>query len=160
MLCGHCKKNQATKTYEQIKKGNRSVAYYCLECYHKVFLDVEIDGTGTSLSTCPYCGLTVAELKKRNLVGCANCYQMLESHLIPVITKMQGSEIHKGNVPYQTEKEKMERRRLELAAIVEEYKLKKDYESARVYEERLVQLENGVEEDYVWRNRLHLSKQS
>jgi hypothetical protein len=63
-------------------------------------------------------------------------------------------------VPYQTEKEKMERRRLELAAIVEEYKLKKDYESARAYEERLVQLENGVAEDYVWRNRLHLSKQS
>lgn len=160
MLCGHCKKNQATKTYEQIKKGKRDVSYYCLECYHKIFLEVDADRTGTSLSACPYCGLTVAELKKRNLVGCAKCYQTLETHLIPMITKMQGAEQHKGNVPYQTEKEGMDRRCLELKAVVEEYKAKKDYQTARAYEERLVQLENGVEEDYVWRNRLHLSKQS
>lgn len=160
MLCGHCKKNQATKTYEQIKKGKRDVAYYCLECYHKIFLDLETDNLGAKLSACPYCGLTATELKKRNLVGCAKCYETLESYLIPVITKMQGAEIHNGNEPYQTEQEKMERRRFELETVVKEYKAKKDYESARAYQERLVQLENGVEEDYLWRNRLNLSKQS
>jgi protein-arginine kinase activator protein McsA len=89
MLCKYCKKNQATKTYEQIKNGNRDVTYYCLDCYQKIFLDVELDGA-SARTDCPYCGTTVAELKKRNLVGCAKCYEVLASQLLPVITKMQG----------------------------------------------------------------------
>ena len=160
MLCGHCKKNQATKTYEQIKKGKRDVAYYCLECYHKIFLDAESESDGVSHSACPYCGTTVTDLKRKNLVGCAKCYETMQSCLMPVITKMQGAEIHKGKRPYETEKERMERRRFELQNIVNKYQNEKDYESARAYEERLVQLENGVEEDYVWRTRPLLSKQS
>ena len=160
MLCGHCKKNQATKTYEQIKSGKRDVRYYCLECYHKIFLDVEIDGENSSRNDCPYCGTTAAEIKKRNLVGCAKCYESMQTHLLPDITKMQGAEMHQGKRPYATERERMERRRFELRMLVKKYTEEKDYESARAYEERLVQLENGVEEDYVWRNRLLLSKQS
>ena len=160
MLCGYCKKNQATKTYEQIKKGKRDVAYYCLECYHKIFLDVETDGENVARNDCPYCGTTALEMKKRNLVGCAKCYESMQSHVLPIITKMQGSEIHNGKRPYETEIERVSRRRCELKALVKKYTEEKDFESARAYEERLVQLENGIEEDYVWRNRLLLSKQS
>ena len=159
MLCEYCKKNQATKTYEQIKKGKRDVTYYCLECFHKLFLDVEMEG-GASRGDCPYCGMTFAEFKKRNLVGCAKCYESMQVHLLPVITKMQGGQIHQGKHPFETESERVELRLLELKALVEKYKEEKDFESARAYEERLVQLENGIEEDYVWRNRLLLSKQS
>ena len=158
MLCGYCKKNQATKTYEQIKNGKRDITYYCLECYQKIFLDVESDGESIR-NDCPYCGTTAAELKKRNLVGCAKCYETLASQLLPVITKMQGAQIHNGKRPFESEKERMLLRRMELTELVKKYKEEKDYESARAYEERLVQLENGVEEDYVWR-RLLLSKQS
>ena len=158
MLCKYCKKNQATKTYEQIKNGNRDVTYYCLDCYQKIFLDVESDGVSVR-TDCPYCGTTVAELKKRNLVGCAKCYEVLASQLLPVITKMQGAQSHNGKRPFESEKERMFLRRMELKELVKKYREEKDYESARAYEERLVQLENGVEEDYVWR-RLLLSKQS
>jgi protein arginine kinase activator len=160
MLCESCKKNQATKTYEQIKKGKRDVSYYCLECYHKIFLDIDERENGEKSTVCPYCGTTAAELKKRNLVGCAKCYETLQNHLLPVITKMQGSQAHTGKKPYETDTEKLARRRQELTAISEKYKKEKDYESARAYDERRIQLENGLEEDYVWRNRLHLSKQS
>ncbi len=160
MLCGNCKKNQATKTYEQIKKGERNVAYYCLDCYHKLFLDIDEQSFGEKRTACPYCGTTVNDLKKRNIVGCAKCYETLQSTLMPVITKLQGAQVHTGKVPYETKKETLERRQKELKILSQKYKKDKDYESARAYEERLIQLENGLEEDYVWRNRLHLSKQS
>ena len=58
MLCGKCKKNQATKTYETLKNGKKQTEYFCLECYHKGFVYVE---EGEALSACPYCGTTVAQ---------------------------------------------------------------------------------------------------
>ena len=45
MLCGNCKKNQATKTYEWIKKERVEISYYCLECYQKLVVNAdEADG--------------------------------------------------------------------------------------------------------------------
>ena len=160
MLCGNCKKNQATKTYEQIKKAKREVFYYCLDCYHKLFLDIDESSCGEKRTACPYCGTAVTDLKKRNLVGCAKCYEMMQSYLVPVITKLQGSQVHTGKAPYETKREIIERRQKELKSLSQKYKTEKDYESARAYDERFIQLENGLEEDYVWRNRLNLSKQS
>lgn len=161
MLCQHCKKNQATKTYEQTKKGKREVAYFCLECYHKIFLCADGEDEGTPRTVCPYCGTTATEFKKRNLVGCANCYTTLASYVYPVIMKMQGEEVHKGEKPFKKdESEQSEKRLYELKTLSKKYKDEQDYESARAYEERLVRLENGLEEDYVWRNRLLLSKRS
>lgn len=160
MLCGYCKKNQATKTYEQIKKGKKESSYYCLDCYHKLFLDLDEGETG-GLNACPYCGTTVAELKKRNLVGCANCYSTMQQAILPLVTKMQGSnQRHQGKSPYESQEEKVSRRLAELSALSEKYNAEKDYDSAREYERRYQQLKNGLEEDYVWRNRPLSSKQS
>lgn len=161
MLCGNCKKNQATKTYEQIKKNKREVSYYCLDCYHKLFLDIDEQSCGEKRTACPYCNTTVAELKKRNLVGCAKCYETLQSELVPMILKFQGgAQVHTGKILYETKKDGVERRQKELKVLSQKYKKDKDYESARAYEERFIQIENGLEEDFVWRNRLLLSKQS
>ena len=95
MLCGKCRKNQATKTYEQIKNGKKETAYYCLECYHNRFVCPE-NFTGQPLLSCPYCGTTVTQLKKTNIVGCAHCYDTLAHAVLAIVTKMQGGEIHNG----------------------------------------------------------------
>ena len=63
MACGHCGKNQAVKTYEEIKNGKKKLEYYCLDCYHRLFLYAEeAEGVG-ALSACPYCGTTKAEIE-------------------------------------------------------------------------------------------------
>ena len=64
MLCVNCKKNQATKTYERIRKGKPAVEYYCMACYAEKFLSA-LD-TGVGISACPYCGTTAEEIKKRH----------------------------------------------------------------------------------------------
>ena len=69
MLCQKCKKNQATKTYELIKSGGKTTEYYCLDCYHRLFLyQKEVEGDD-SLSACPYCGVTATEFKATKMVG-------------------------------------------------------------------------------------------
>ena len=143
MLCGYCRKNQATKTYEQIKKGKKTVEYYCLDCYHRLFVTTD----ETDLATvCPYCGTTAEEVKKRNLVGCAYCYTTLKGTLFPVIAKMQ---------------ERKNRRRYELQTVAEKLRAEGNAEDAKECERRLRELDNGIaEEDFVWRKRPDLYKRS
>ena len=153
MLCAKCRKNQATKTYEQMRKGKREVSYYCLDCYHKTFLCDDEKSDANVYFACPYCGTSIDEFKKRNLVGCAYCYQTLQRGVYPVVRKMQGTELHKGKPPYETEQEKIERRAFELKVLAEKRYLDGDEEGAAEYEEQISRLKAGEEEEYVWRNR-------
>ena len=159
MLCGHCGKNQATKSYELMKRGKKEVRYYCLDCYHKIFLS--LDNEEGELLECPYCGATFAEIKRRNLVGCAHCYTAMKQALLPAIEKMQGvAQRHVGKSPYDSDEEKTAKRVAELDKLAEKYNDEKDYESARECEEISARLDKGFKEEYVWRNRPHSSKQS
>lgn len=159
MLCAKCRKNQATKTYEQMRKGKKEVSYYCLDCYHKSFLCDEENSLAFVYSACPYCGTTAEEFKRRNLVGCARCYETLQRAVYPVIRKMQGDELHKGKAPYETETERIERRCFELKTLAEKRYLEGDKEGAAEYEEQIASLKAGEEEVYSWRS-LDLSKRS
>lgn len=155
MLCVNCKKNQATKTYEQIKTGKRETAYYCLDCYHKLFLSAD-EKDGEKLSACPHCGLTVSEFKKRNLVGCAYCYRALNHAIEPVTVKFQGVEMHKGKSPFENG-ESVERLEYELRTVINKCTAEGNFKRAKECEERLLKLQNGDKEDYVWQ-LLPLSK--
>ncbi|MBQ8323452.1 MAG: hypothetical protein IJX91_05745 [Clostridia bacterium] len=154
MLCAKCRKNQATKTYEQIKKGKKEISYYCLDCYHNTFLCDDERSDAYVYSACPYCGTTAEEFKKRNLVGCAYCYETLQRAVYPVIRKMQGGELHRGKAPYENEREKTERRCLELKTLAEKRYREGDKEGAAEYEEQISRLRAGDEEEYAWRSRI------
>ena len=100
MDCINCRHNQAVKTYYETKNGKRRAEYYCLECYHRLFLSAEEAEGGVSLSACPYCGMKTSEIEKRKLVGCANCYKVLSDKLVPLVVKMQQCEkAHRGKIP-------------------------------------------------------------
>ena len=158
MLCGICRKNQATKTYEQIKNGKKAVDYYCLDCYHRQFISAD---NRADMPVCPACGTTLEEVKKRNLVGCAYCYKAFQNTLVPVISKLQGGEVHKGKKPLGGDMERVARQRYEAKAICELLQKQGDFESAKPYAKRLSELENGEEkEDFVWRKHRDLSKLS
>lgn len=152
MLCEHCKKNQATKSYEQIKNERSEIRYYCLDCYYRLFIAPE-NPLKTTKQACSYCGTTVEELKKRNLVGCAKCYSELASTLMPVIVKVQKNDLHTGTAPDGDQAERVARRCDELKMIVEKLNTEKDFAGARAYTERLILLQEGTdkEEDFVWR---------
>ncbi len=157
MLCVNCKKNQATKTYERIKKGKPTVEYYCMACYAENFLSGGSDGV--ERNACPYCGTTAEEIKKRNLVGCAKCYDTMETTLYPIVTAFQGEEAHKGKKPLGGEAERVARRYYELSTIYQKRIDEKDEEGANLYKQRMSALKSGVEEDFVWCST-SLSKQS
>ena len=86
MLCAKCRKNQATKTYEQMRKGKKEVSYYCLDCYHKSFLCDEENSLAFVYSACSYCGTTAEEIAvfcdglgfdKRDFIFALNVFEEL-----------------------------------------------------------------------------------
>lgn len=158
MLCIQCKKNQATKSYIAQKNGKRVAEYYCLDCYERLFGEVgKIDAVAPA---CPYCGVTADEVKKRNIVGCAMCYETLKPVLDPIVTKFQGETTHTGKSPAGDFGEDIRRRCYELKSIADKLNADGDFDGARAYIERLSALQNGKEEDYVWRKHHRLFKRS
>ena len=184
MACGHCGKNQAVKTYEEIKNGKKQVEYYCLDCYHRLFLFTDETEGDMDLTACPYCGTSLAEVKKSKLVGCAKCYKMLNGGMLPLIKKMQGEKAHTGKTPpldgYDVNVDngarliaddfrkqaialaRFERQCNELEVIISKLKAENNYEDAKGYADKLSSMrsKSSIEEEFVWRTRPNSSKQS
>lgn len=185
MQCCYCKQNQATKTYEEIKGGKKSIEYYCMDCYHRLFLYAEEAEGDASLSACPYCGMTVSEFQATKLVGCAFCYRTMSGATLPVVTKMQGERSHRGKTPPLLESDeksleegksmrnaaftsqavaraRFERQCNELEIIIKKLKDEGNYADAKGYADKLSAMKSrsAIEEEFVWRARRNLSKQS
>ena len=184
MACGYCGKNQAVKTYEEIKNGKKQVEYYCLDCYQRLFLYTDEAEGDLSLASCPYCGTSLAEVKKSKLVGCAKCYQMMNGGVLPMIRKMQGERTHSGKTPpldgydvatdggarlvadefrkQAVARARFERQCNELEVIISKLKAENNYEDAKGYADKLSSMrsKSTIEEEFVWRTRPNLSKRS
>lgn len=182
MRCCHCKQKEATKSYEQLKKGKSVVEYYCMDCYHRLFLDETAKTDGDKLSVCPYCGISLQEITAGKLVGCAHCYSTMHEGVTPLVIKMQGDRAHAGKTPpleygetqyggevyddtlrkKAIEKARFERQCNELEIIISKLKAENNYEDAKGYADKLSSMRSNasIEEEFVWRTRRTLSKQS
>lgn len=182
MLCCHCQKNQAAKTYERMKNGEKDSKYYCLDCYERLFLGVEEAEGDELLSACPYCGTTKAEIEKSKLVGCGYCYTTLGYVVLPMVLSMQGAEIHQGKQPPLSEEDgyenyeqaactdakalqeceaeirkqaRFQRQCHELETVIGKLIAERDFQGAKEYEEKLKRMKekSEVEEEFVWRRQ-------
>ncbi len=174
MRCECCEKNEATKTYAKIKNGVKSMGYYCMDCFQRLFISFE-ESEGASLSACPYCGMTLDEVRAGKIVGCAYCYRTMQAGIYPLIKKMQGDGAHTGEKPplsphrdygdleHFPEDEKkdmvraarLEKQCRELETIIEKLKTEGNYDDAKEYAGKLSSMRGNleIEEEFVWRTR-------
>jgi len=146
MLCCHCKKNQASKTYEKRKivaqKTVKTTEYYCLECYRRLFVSVSEENAGRTV--CPSCGMTAAAFKQKKLVGCAKCYFYLSDTVLPVVLKMQGAaEAHCGKEETASDIEKLVKRAHEVQILLDKKKTE-NAAAAKVYEREIAALRADI----------------
>ena len=47
-------------------------------------------------STCPSCGLTLADFKVRGRMGCPRCYEVFRNSVIPVLERVHDATCHRG----------------------------------------------------------------
>lgn len=109
MLCQHCKKRMATEHYVETFFGKTQSFHYCSECYQTLFGQLKSQASNDVWSDlfaevtrpekqCPVCGTTFADYKNTGLLGCASCYDVFKSELLPSIKRIQGKDRHVGKV--------------------------------------------------------------
>lgn len=114
MLCEKCGKRNATVMYTQIVNGQKSSLNICSQCAagESIF-----DNFGSLLSfgsrenasntSCPCCGMTLAEFTRKGRAGCGKCYETFRIHARSMLQKIHGTAKHTAGVaPVVKAKEK------------------------------------------------------
>jgi protein arginine kinase activator len=50
-------------------------------------------------TTCPHCGMTLAEFRQKGRLGCAHDYEVFADHLLPLLERIHNATEHVGRVP-------------------------------------------------------------
>jgi len=94
--------------------------------------------------TCPSCGMTLEELRRRGRVGCSKDYDVFRAYLDELLERMHGSRTHVGRAPGAAEGEVALHQRLaDLRDALEVAIREEDYERAAALRDELRTIEAG-----------------
>ncbi len=125
MLCENCKEREANVRYSENINGVKKEMHLCEECSRKLGITSQMDFSMPSLDipsffgsfledfstpefmpllneirqlTCESCGSTFEDIINSGRYGCANCYDVFEDRMDPILKKLQGSNRHNGRI--------------------------------------------------------------
>lgn len=112
MLCDDCLKNTATVHMTTFVNGQIKSVHLCAQCVAKRnkpviipgfsfndFFSAFYDTEDAEQVVCEKCGTTLAGFKKTGRLGCANCYKVFESSILPVLKGIHMNVTHTGKHP-------------------------------------------------------------
>lgn len=125
MLCENCKKREANVRYSENINGVKKEMHLCEECSRKLGITDKMDFRIPSLDfsnffgsfledfstpdfmpllnevkliKCDSCGSTFDDIINTGRYGCANCYDVFEDRMDPILKKLQGANRHNGRL--------------------------------------------------------------
>ena len=126
MLCENCKKRQANVRYSENINGVRKELNLCDECSKRLGITDKMDFRMPSLDfsnlfgsfledfssssdfipllseikqiKCDSCNSTFDDIINTGRYGCANCYDVFEDRMDPILKKLQGANRHNGRL--------------------------------------------------------------
>ena len=125
MLCENCKKREANVRYSKNINGVKKEMHLCEECSRKLGITDKMDFRMPSLDfsnffgsfledfstpdfmpllnevkliKCDSCGSTFDDIINTGRYGCANCYDVFEDRMDPILKKLQGANRHNGRL--------------------------------------------------------------
>ena len=125
MLCENCGKREANVRYSENINGVKKEMHLCEECSRKLGISSKMDFSMPSLDipsffgsfledfstpefmpflnevkqlTCDSCGSTFEDIINSGRYGCANCYDVFEDRMDPILKKLQGANRHNGRL--------------------------------------------------------------
>lgn len=125
MLCENCGKREANVRYSENVNGVKKEMHLCEECSRKLGITDRMDFRmpvldfsnffGSFLEDfstpdfmpllnevkqikCDSCGSTFEDIINTGRYGCANCYDVFEDRMDPILKKLQGSNRHNGRL--------------------------------------------------------------
>lgn len=165
MKCEKCKVNDATTHVKRVVNGEYEEYMLCADCAHEMGLDNVFDSAmpdmfggliksifGTALparsqaTRCDVCGSTYGDITNTGKVGCAHCYEIFLSQILPSVKRIHGNTVHCGKQPCVQEKttentaqshmNEVEKLKAELAKSIEEQNFERAAELRDMIKER------------------------
>lgn len=158
MLCERCGDKEAT--VQQITIVNDQVTHkrLCETCAEEEEADPSnmpgasvsniisnmFEGSSSTPSACPECGLTFEEFQSRERVGCSDCYETFREKLKPLIHRIHGADQHVGSSTSSTKpatisnERKIQRLQKDLDRAVQD----EEYEKAAELRDKIKGLKN------------------
>ncbi len=162
MLCQSCKKNEATTHVKRIVNGSIEEYDLCPECakklgYTDIFSSLQNEwnsllgsffGGGlpsrSGATRCKGCGSSFAEIAKKGMVGCPECYDTFYEELLPSIKKIHGNTRHNGKFPSSSGKQLAIINELEaMQEQLNEAIARQEFEKAAELRDRINELKGG-----------------
>lgn len=172
MVCQRCKQRPATVQITQVINGHKSEMYLCEYCagtrqdlvinlpfnMPSFNMPFNISNLLSSIMEninnisplpvqkeflqCDTCGMTFEEFTQYGKFGCANCYGVFGSKLIPVFRRLHGNTKHTGKVPARIGKEIRSVKEISnLKMMLEEAIKREEYEKAAQIRDKIKALE-------------------
>ena len=171
MLCEKCGKKEAEVYIKNTINGQETEMNLCRDCaeeagyfsafqgfspFHSFLSDdfgllselVRPSALSVGSGKCPVCGMTAAEAARSGRAGCAQCYEAFPSIFGPMIRRIHGDAVQKGEIPSSadgeiTRKARLAKAREEMKKAIEE----ENFEQAAVLRDEIRSLENGGEQN-------------
>ncbi len=164
MKCEKCKVNDATTHVKRVVNGEYEEYMLCADCAHEMGFDNVFDSAmpdmfggliksifGTALparsqaTRCDVCGSTYGDITNIGKVGCAHCYELFLSQILPSVKRIHGNTVHCGKRPSMQERaditektpdNEVENLKAELTKAVEEQNFERAAELRDMIKER------------------------
>ncbi len=121
MICHRCQQNPVSVHVTEVKhfgtpgdpQNEVEEHHLCAECAQQLDLPqvsfspkvanlwklLQFHTQAVKTITCPDCGMTLEELRRRGRVGCAKDYEVFRDYLDDLLNRMHGSGSHVGRLP-------------------------------------------------------------
>ena len=117
MLCQKCKSKEANTHVKSVVNGEYTEYMLCADCakqmgYSNLWSDMQSDFDSilgsffsnalparSQTTRCPVCGSTYHDIANLSKVGCAKCYEVFLSELMPSIRRIHSNTTHCGKKP-------------------------------------------------------------
>lgn len=152
LLCDQCNKKPATVHLTQIINNNKKEMHLCEDCanknslifggkfdfeqkfnFHSLLSDLMGDSyvVDKKAVKCQKCGMTQKSIAEGSFLGCAECYEIFQSQVLPMIKRIHGTTQHIGKVPERTSgKAKVIKKMRDLKVALEDAIKKEEFEKA------------------------------
>jgi protein arginine kinase activator len=136
MLCQRCGQTEATVFTTSITDDEMVKRALCESCYEseglglpfemgkiakaepmgkiaKIDLELVKSALGGDFDleaenrSCPHCGMTLAEFRKRRVVGCAHDYEIFGDELLELLRRLHAGPLHVGKLPQAIEMKRL-----------------------------------------------------
>ena len=164
-LCDRCGKNEAVINLTQIQNNEMSMRHLCEGCAQALGLETGTPapvpgaapladflaqmGKGIASeptaqgTTCPGCGLTLADFKRTGRLGCSRCWATFDASLRGLLRKLHGGTQHVGKVYLPPDPTEVDRtaRVASLRRSLERAVTDEDFERAAALRDQIRRLE-------------------